>query len=89
MAEGVGKVMKILSRVTIPDGAGMETAAEKAKGKPGEKLAPKMVQEQHVGKAGQRPSGEGCIGVCCPGSSFVMEAPKLEAAGWARSDCGA
>lgn len=41
MAEGVGKVMKILSRVTIPDGAGSETAAEKAKDKPGEKLAPK------------------------------------------------
>lgn len=37
----MGKVMKILSRVTIPDGAGSETAAEKAKDKPGEKLAPK------------------------------------------------
>lgn len=39
IVEEVGKVMEFLSRVTIPDGAVMETewdAAEKAKGKPRE-----------------------------------------------------
>ena len=79
MVEGVGKVMEFLSRVTIPDGARVETewaAAEKAKGKPREKPTSKKVAEATCGKewtfAAQWACGEGCIGVHCPGSSIVM-----------------
>lgn len=91
MAEGVGKVTEIFSRVRIPDGPGMETegaAAKKAEGKPGEKPTPKKAARATCVEgwtlAAREALGEGCIGVHSPGSPFAAEALKPVAVGWAR-----
>lgn len=54
-AEGVGKVTEIISRVMIPDGAGMETRGllqRRQKANQERSWLQRKEQEQHVGKGG-------------------------------------